>query len=307
MGGCTAFTRGIAYPGGRCWRGSRRQTTAATAGCPPRRWLRPRPGSRRLSRSLGWRRLSSAGSTTSCGALPRRHPSWTRLARGNSRRRRPWRWHRDVEAARIGLDQADANLAYCTLVSPFSEGTVSARYIDAGERVAPNQKAFLVLDLSRVVIAFGVPDTLVARLSLGQEVDVTCDALPAERFRGVDKIASTADPQTRSFEVEIRIDEPRGLRPGMIATVSLRCAQQVCLLPLSSVVPVPGTGRYDVFRVSEEAGSTVVRRVAAEFDDVVDNRVAVRLASGSGLKPGDRVVATGTHGLFDGQSVQVGE
>src|SRR5271166_5903302 len=34
---------------------------------------------------------------------------------------------RDVESARIKLQQAEANLAYCTLTSPFAEGTVAAR------------------------------------------------------------------------------------------------------------------------------------------------------------------------------------
>lgn len=34
---------------------------------------------------------------------------------------------RDVEAARIKLQQAEANHAYCTLTAPFAEGTVAAR------------------------------------------------------------------------------------------------------------------------------------------------------------------------------------
>jgi len=215
---------------------------------------------------------------------------------------------RDVQEARIKLEQAEANLAYCTLTSPFAEGTVTARYVDAGQQVTANQKVFLVLDLTRVVIAFAVPDTLVGRLALGQQVEVTCDALPAEHFRGVvHKIGSTADSETRTFAVEVRIDDPRGLRPGMIATVRMRREVRVYLLPLLAVVPQSATGRYDVFRVVEEGGRSLVRRTPVEFDDVVDNRVAVRLAAGDGLKPGDRVVATGTHRLNDGQPVHIEE
>jgi RND family efflux transporter MFP subunit len=217
---------------------------------------------------------------------------------------------RAVESARIKLQQTEANLGYCTLASPFAEGTVAARYVDAGQRVAANQKVFLVLDLTRVLIAFAVPDTLVGQLALGQNVDITCDALPAERFRGfVHMIGSVADPQTRTFAVEVRIDEPRGLRPGMIATAWLRREVRVCLLPLSAVVPGGGAGRYEVFRVVREGGRTLARRTAVEFDDVVDNRVAVRLGSGAdpGLVIGDRIVATGNHRLEDGQPVQIEE
>jgi RND family efflux transporter MFP subunit len=139
---------------------------------------------------------------------------------------------RDVESARIGLEQADANLAYCTLSSPIEDGTVAARFIDAGERVAANQRAFRILDLSSVVIAFAVPDMLVNRLELGREIAVTCDAMLGERFMGVvHKIGSAADPKTRTYAVEVRIDDPRGLRPGMIATVVLEEEVRACLLP----------------------------------------------------------------------------
>lgn len=215
---------------------------------------------------------------------------------------------RDVESARIGLEQAEANLAYCTLTSPLAEGTVAARYIDAGERVVANQRAFLILDLSRVVIAFGVPDTLVGRFALGQEIAVRCDALPGERFQGVvHKIGSAADPKTRTYTIEVRVDEPKGLRPGMIATVLVEQEVRSHLLPLTAIVPRDESGRYDVFRIFDEGGQSVVRRVPVEFDDVIDNRVAVKAGDGTSLKAGDRVVATGTHRLHDGQPVAIEE
>jgi RND family efflux transporter MFP subunit len=216
---------------------------------------------------------------------------------------------RDVESAKIDLEQADANLSYCTLVSPFEEGTVAARYLEGGERIAANQRAFLLLDLSSVVIAFGVPDTAVGRLSIGQTFEVTSDALPGRRFEGtMHKIGSMADAQTRTYAVEVRIDKPEGLRPGMIATVAFRREVKAHLLPLTAIVPrVAGSG-YDVYRVVEEDGRDVVRTTPVVFEDVLDNRIAVRLDGQAGaLRDGDRVVATGTHRLHDGQAVQVVE
>jgi RND family efflux transporter MFP subunit len=215
---------------------------------------------------------------------------------------------RDVESARIGLEQAEANLSYCTLTSPLERGTVAARYIDAGERVAANQPAFMLLDLSSVVIAFGVPDTLVGRLSLGQPIAVACDALPGERFTGViHKIASAADPKTRTYAVEVRVDKPKGLRPGMIATVHLEHEVRAHLLPLMAIAPRPESSRYDVFRIVDEAGQTAVRRAAVEIEDVIDNRVAIKIGDETELQPGDRVVITGTHRLYDGQPVSIEE
>jgi multidrug efflux pump subunit AcrA (membrane-fusion protein) len=62
---------------------------------------------------------------------------------------------------------------------------------------------------------------------------------------------------------------------------------------------------YDVFRVMEEGGRSFVHRTPVEFDDVIDNQVTVNVGDGTSLKPGDRVVVTGTHRLYDGQQIVV--
>ena len=212
----------------------------------------------------------------------------------------------DVEAARIGLDQATANLAYCSLEAPFSMSTVAARAIQTNERVATSQVTFTMVDLSSVVIAFSVPDTLVGRLAIGQEVEVEADALPDRKFVGVmHKVASTADSQTRTYPIEVRVDDPQGLRPGMVATVVFRKEQRAYLLPMTAVAPGDSPGSLTVFRVDGEGDHAVVRRAPITFDDVLDNKVSARM--GGFLRPGDRVVTTGVHRLRDGQDVRIVE
>jgi multidrug resistance efflux pump len=72
---------------------------------------------------------------------------------------------------------------------------------------AAGQRAFLLLDLSSVVVSFSVPDGMVGQLAIGQPVDVTCDALSGRRFAGlIHKIGST-----RTYAVEVRVDRPEGL------------------------------------------------------------------------------------------------
>jgi RND family efflux transporter MFP subunit len=214
----------------------------------------------------------------------------------------------DVASAVIGLEQADANLKYCSLVVPFERSTVASREIDNNERVTPNQKVFTLVDVSSVVIAFNVPDTLVGRLAIGQSVEVATDALPGKRFVGVmHKIASTADSRTRTYPIEVRVDNPEGLRPGMVATVVFRKESRAYLLPLTAVAQGASVNELVVYRIEDEGGRTIIRQVPMTFDDVLDNKVAVHLGEAGGLKPGDRVVATGIHRLRDGQTVRVVE
>ncbi len=215
---------------------------------------------------------------------------------------------REIGSAKVNLEQADMNLAYCTLKSPFEDATIASRYVDNNERVAANQRAFLLLDLSSVVVAFGVPDSAVGKLTIGQPVEVTADAVGSERFAGIiHKIGSTADAMTRTYPVEVRIDQPRGLRPGMVATARFRRERRAYLLPLTSVGL--GADRATVvYRVEDHDGKTTARQVAVTYDDVVDNRITIRVdPAGGGLRPGDRVVATGVHRLHDGEAVKVAQ
>jgi RND family efflux transporter MFP subunit len=214
----------------------------------------------------------------------------------------------DVASAVIGLEQAEANLKYCSLTVPFERSTIASRVIDKNERITPNQRIFTIVDVSSVVISFNVPDTLVGRLSIGQTVEVATDALPGQRFVGVmHKIASSADSRTRTYPIEVRVDNPEGLRPGMVATVVFRKEERAYLLPLTAVAQGDSGQELVVYRVDDEGGKSIVRRVPMAFSDVLDNKVAVRLGESAGLKPGDRVVATGIHRLRDGQAVRIVE
>jgi RND family efflux transporter MFP subunit len=214
----------------------------------------------------------------------------------------------DVASAVIGLAQAEANLNYCSLVVPFERSTVASREIDNNERVTPNQRTFTIVDVSSVVIAFNVPDTLVGRLSIGQTLEVATDALPGRRFVGVmHKVASTADNRTRTYAIEVRVDNPEGLRPGMVATVVFRKEVKAYLLPLTAVAQGASKNELMVYRVENQGDQQVIRQIPVAFDDVLDNKVALRLGETGGLKPGDRVVATGVHRLRDAQAVRVVE
>ena len=168
------------------------------------------------------------------------------------------------------------------------------------------ERSFLLIDVTSVVIAFGVPDTLVGHLSIGQPLEVNTSALPDEHFVGVvHKIATMADPTTRIYSVEVRVDQPHGLKPGMAANVQLRHELRAYLLPLTSVAAGGPDGSTVVYRIVEENGRSLARSVPVILDGILDNRVAVDLGGRSRLALGDRFVVTGVHRIHDGEFVQI--
>lgn len=92
-----------------------------------------------------------------------------------------------VMEAEAGLEAARTALAESVLVAPF-DGTVSDIYIRKGEQVVSGQIGQSVMELGDLatlqVETTDLRETDVGRISIGQEVDVTFDALPGEQFKG---------------------------------------------------------------------------------------------------------------------------
>ncbi len=209
----------------------------------------------------------------------------------------------EIRATLVAQEQAADDLKNCALISPLPEATVSVKYIEGGERVTANQPVFQVLDLSNVRVAFGVPDTKIGEFSIGQALGVTADAFPGRRFAGrVTKINPSANAKTRSFEIEVTIDEPQGLKPGMVVTILVGRTETAVLAPMTAIVR--GTlDEYAVFIVADENGKKVAHKRRVTLSGVFDNRV--RLAEGGEVRAGDAVVVSGAFRLSEGQAVRV--
>lgn len=218
-----------------------------------------------------------------------------------------------VATARANLDAAEAQhrarveqqalthaaVADATLRSPLA-GVVARRGVDPGESVGPNVPVFSVIGVSSLKLVFGVPDTRVNALKVGQRVPVRVEALPERSFEGtVSKIAPTADPALRTYAVELLLTNAAELRPGMTATALLGDAGARALsVPLASLVR--RVDRTLAVYVLGADGKTVEAQVV-EVEDLLENDVLLR----AGLDAGARVVVEGAPFLREGERVEV--
>jgi len=212
----------------------------------------------------------------------------------------------EVNAATVALQQAEDDFAHCRLLSPIAQAVVSRKYIEGGERVQAGQPIFEIMDLSHVRVAFGVADTKIRQFHIGQTVSVTADAFPGERFAGrITKIGPAADLRTRTFEMEMTIDEPKGLKPGMVVTILVGHAESLVLLPMTAIEHGADGDQYTVYTVVEENGGKVARQRRVKLGGVYDNRIRLVEESPSQVGVGDTIVVTGAFRLSEGQAVQV--
>jgi RND family efflux transporter MFP subunit len=195
------------------------------------------------------------------------------------------------------------------LLSPI-DGVVARRMVEVGSSVTPGTVAFTVIDPGQMRAVFGVPDLHVGALRLGDRVAIHLDALPGKVLAGqISKIHPTADPQLRSFAVEVSVANADGdLRAGMVATAAIAGAGQgaaavgpqgALLVPLAAVVRPPRGQGFAVWALDPKTSKVALRPISP--GDLSGNELIVH----AGLKVGEQIVTDGAAWLYDGESVEV--
>ena len=210
-----------------------------------------------------------------------------------------------VDNGKASLAEAEIALGYCELRAPF-DAWVLKRNVDVGTLVGPATNGFTLADTRSVKAVFGVPDTAVGGIKPGSPESVTTEAMPGAFSGHVTSVSAAADPKSRVYSVEVRIDNPGNrLKSGMIASISIgggRKIQRVNAVPLTAVVRSPDNPNGFAVFVAEGTGDTVrVHTQDVKLGDTYGNLIAV--LEGVNLK--DRVVTSGTNMIKNGDEVRV--
>ena len=210
-----------------------------------------------------------------------------------------------VSGAQAQVSEANVALAYCELRAPFS-GWVVKRNIDLGTLVGPATNGFTLADTESVKAVFGVPDTSMNRVRLGQHLAISTDALPQQFGGRVSAISPSADPKSRVFSVEVTIANAKDqLKSGMIASLTLNGQQlpeSVLAVPLAAVIRDPAHADNFAVMVTEGTGDPQTARLRAiELGNTYGNMIAAK----GGLAFGERVITTGVSLIKSGDKVRV--
>lgn len=209
------------------------------------------------------------------------------------------------EEPESNLAQMQASLSYqriqlanTVITSPVS-GEVGAKNVEIGNMVSSTTQAITVVNLERVKVQVPVGEQQIGRLKQGQEVKVLVPSVRQEQFNAViANISPAADPKTKSFLVEVKMDNPEHLlKQGMFAEVHIATdrKEKVLTVPVDAVVAKGGENF--VFTVVE--------------DKAKENKVKVGISDGKvteiveGLAEGDQAIVLGQQGLVNGSSVLV--
>lgn len=187
-----------------------------------------------------------------------------------------------------------------TKIRALSEGYITERLIETGDRVNSNQQVYTIEDFSPLLIRVYVPTSDSIKLRTGMQTEVNTEVLKGSSFNGKVKLINPRiDVETGTVKVTVEVyDESLKLKPGMFVEVRIVIGvkEGVLVIPRKAILFKQNkTFVFVMDRRSQVAQQEVTLGLMEE--DLVEIT--------SGLEEGNVIVVVGVESLKDGQRVEV--
>lgn len=200
------------------------------------------------------------------------------------------------EAAEAAVSRAEVALDDTRILAPFA-GYVDDRMTELGAYVEPGDPIARIVDLDPILIVANASEIDVASLKVGGAGKIRF--ISGQEASGhIRFVGAMADPQTRTFRVEIEVPNADGAIPdGVSAEVSMPLDEVWAHRVSPAVLSLSDTGVLGVKTVDGETNAVRFQPV-----EIVDNGPGgVWLA---GLPREVTVITVGQEFVVDGQTVQ---
>ncbi|TGN41141.1 efflux RND transporter periplasmic adaptor subunit [Marinobacter confluentis] len=201
----------------------------------------------------------------------------------------------ELATARAELAEAQLVIDHLTPEAPF-DGVVNHKSVDQGDLVQVGSPMFELVQIDRLKAVGQVPQQNVSRVAPGQSVNI--ETLDGETLNGeVRFVASAANRETRSFAVEISVDNPERKKvAGGSATLRIALPEVQAMFISPAYLSLGDDGRPGVRHVNDDnqVVFTTVRLLSITTDG----------AWVAGLPPEIRLITRGAGFVALGQQVR---
>lgn len=214
-----------------------------------------------------------------------------------------------MENAQSSLENAQETLDDYSITAPIS-GEVVTKTAKAGDKIEGGSDGTLcvIYDLSYLEMTMSIDELDISDVAVGQEVQITADAVEGTTYTGVVtkvSVAGTTSGGITTYPVTVRIDETEGLRPGMNvdAEIILKSAEDVLAIPSGAV----NRGNTVLITADSPSAANAVDQEAPEGYVYVEVETGISDDSYtqvlSGLQEGDTVAYLQTASGSDGMAM----
>jgi len=199
----------------------------------------------------------------------------------------------NLQNAELSMENSQKELDDYTIISPI-DGTIVDKKIKAGEKVKSGDTLCAIYDLSYLEMNLNVDELDVTKVSVGQKVTITANAVEGQTFTGeVTKIsmAGTTSNNATTYPVTIRISDYGKLWPGMNVDAKIVTAENDNALSIPSAALERGN-KVLITAASPSAANALPDKapegyVYVSVETGVSNDDYIEVTSG--LQEGDKV------------------
>ncbi|MFC6637537.1 efflux RND transporter periplasmic adaptor subunit [Sulfitobacter sp. JBTF-M27] len=158
-----------------------------------------------------------------------------------------------IEAATAAVAAAETEIARLTISAPFS-GLLESDTAELGSLLQPGALCATIIQLDPIKLVGFVPETEVNRVMLGAQAGARLAAGGEQVIGNVTFLSRSADPQTRTFRVEIEVpNDDLRIRDGQTAEIAISSAGVKAHLVPQSALTLNDDGTLGVRLVDENA------------------------------------------------------
>lgn len=204
------------------------------------------------------------------------------------------------ESLERSLETAQTQLSKTLITAPY-DGVVDNIYPREGEIAGPQFPMIRFVSLGTVNIKVDVPESYLAKIKKGDEVEVNFPDLGISHSSKIYQKGRFIKPLNRTFIITINLPHDENLLPNLIGVVKIKDFEEddALLIRLENIMQ-DSEGRDYVFRVVDVNGDSKAQKVFIEsgqnyleYTYIVD-----------GLSTNDMIVADGARSIIDGETVR---
>lgn len=199
------------------------------------------------------------------------------------------------------LDRDEPAMEYKEVeVAAPIDGVFTGYLVDIGTSLSPQVPLGSVADTRIIKVVVNVAEKDINSIRKNDVAKIKVDTYPGQEFSGlVDMIKTKIDPNTRTAEINIKIDNKDGrLKTGMFAKGRIiEKAYKGVVIPMEAVLKEDDKS----FVYVSDGKVAIKRQVVTGLLQNGDVEII------SGLKTGERIVVVGQDNLRDGVKVEVGQ
>jgi RND family efflux transporter MFP subunit len=202
----------------------------------------------------------------------------------------------ELSLAHSEVKAAEKELRDTKIKAPFN-GKIALKNIEIGKLVTPGQSIFTLVDIHKIKIVVHVSELDIAKISINNTAEIVLDSLGGDKFNGhVATIGLKADDSTRSFPVEILVDNPdEKLLPGMVAIVSVLSEKPKKLI----LIPPNAVHSLNNIKVVYIMKDNKVTQKRIQTSSNINDHVIVE----KGLAEGDMLIVSGIDSVKTGSGL----